>query len=182
MARPAGGLTSSAVASSREMTVRIRPFDPRDRTAVLELSIRAWEPVFASLEAVLGSPLFHLLHPDWRRDQTNAVDGALRDETMRVWVAETDDGVIGFTATLLHEARKIGEIYMIAVDPQAQQAGTGSQLTRFALQRFAEAGMEVAMVETGGDPGHAPARRTYEKAGFAALPVVRYFQPVAKGG
>jgi len=36
-----------------------------------------------------------------------------------------------------------------------------------------EHGMRVAMVETGGDPGHAPARRTYENAGFTPQPVVR---------
>jgi hypothetical protein len=36
--------------------------------------------------------------------------------------------------------------------------------------------MGVAMVETGGDPGHAPARRTYEKAGFSLVPVARYFK------
>jgi hypothetical protein len=35
--------------------------------------------------------------------------------------------------------------------------------------------MSVAMVETGGDPGHAPARRTYEKAGFGLFPTARYF-------
>lgn len=35
--------------------------------------------------------------------------------------------------------------------------------------------MSVAMVETGGDPGHGPARRTYERAGFTAMPVARYF-------
>ena len=27
-------------------------------------------------------------------------------------------------------------------------------------------GMDIAVVETGGDPGHAPARAAYEKAGF----------------
>jgi hypothetical protein len=37
-------------------------------------------------------------------------------------------------------------------------------------------GMSVAMVETGGDPGHAPARHTYEKAGFKVLPIARYFK------
>jgi len=31
--------------------------------------------------------------------------------------------------------------------------------------------MSVAMVATGGDPGHAPARRTYEKLGFRQLPL-----------
>jgi hypothetical protein len=36
--------------------------------------------------------------------------------------------------------------------------------------------MKVAMVETGGDPGHAAARRTYEKAGYVHLPIARYFK------
>jgi hypothetical protein len=39
-----------------------------------------------------------------------------------------------------------------------------------------DAGMSIAMVETGGDPGHAPARRTYEKLGFGLLPIARYFK------
>lgn len=36
--------------------------------------------------------------------------------------------------------------------------------------------MSVAMVETGGDPGHERARHTYEKAGFELFPVARYFK------
>jgi hypothetical protein len=31
-------------------------------------------------------------------------------------------------------------------------------------------------IGTGGDPGHAPARRTYEAAGFTPLPLVRYYR------
>jgi len=34
------------------------------------------------------------------------------------------------------------------------------------------------MVKTGGDPGHAAARRTYEKAGCTLLPIARYFKPL----
>ena len=33
----------------------------------------------------------------------------------------------------------------------------------------------LAVVGTGGDLGHAPARRVYEKAGFVGLPLVRYY-------
>lgn len=36
--------------------------------------------------------------------------------------------------------------------------------------------MAVVLVSTGGDIGHAPARRTYEKAGFTPMPVVNYFK------
>ena len=32
------------------------------------------------------------------------------------------------------------------------------------------------VVETGGDPGHAPARAAYEAAGFTLLPIARYFR------
>ncbi len=36
--------------------------------------------------------------------------------------------------------------------------------------------MHMAMVETGGDPGHAAARRTYEKAECTLLPIARYLK------
>jgi hypothetical protein len=36
--------------------------------------------------------------------------------------------------------------------------------------------MSVALVETGGDPGHAAARHLYEHLGYTSLPVARYFR------
>ncbi len=70
----------------------------------------------------------------------------------------------------------MGEISMLAVDPDHQDGGIGTALTEFALERLKDAEMTVAMVETGGDPGHAAARRAYEKAGFVHLPIARYFK------
>jgi hypothetical protein len=49
-------------------------------------------------------------------------------------------------------------------------------LTGKATDWLRVSGMRVAMIDTGGDPGHAPARRVYEKAGYALLPVARYFK------
>jgi len=95
----------------------------------------------------------------------------------RVWVAEVDDAVVGFVAIELHHPeRSMGETSMLAVDPDHQGGGIGTALTEFALDRLKAAGMSVAMVETGGDPGHAAARRTYEKAGYVLLPIARYFK------
>ena len=70
----------------------------------------------------------------------------------------------------------MGEIYMVAVDPDFQGRGIGSTLIESALAWMKDAGMSIAMVETGGDPGHAPARHTYEKVGFELFPVARYFK------
>jgi GNAT superfamily N-acetyltransferase len=69
-----------------------------------------------------------------------------------------------------------GEIDMVAVDPEHQGRGLGSALVEFAVAQIAAAGVGLAEIGTGGDPGHAPARRVYEKAGFTALPLVRYYK------
>ena len=162
------------------MRPRIRPFDDGDTEAVVGLSLRAWAPAFASLEQVLGSEVFRRQHPDWREDQRRAVEEVCATKKGRVWVAEVGKRaavVVGFVAIDLHHPeREMGEISILGVDPDYQGSGIGTALTEFALERLKGAGMTVAMVETGGDPGHAAARRTYEKAGFTLLPIARYFK------
>jgi ribosomal protein S18 acetylase RimI-like enzyme len=159
------------------MQPRIRPFDDRDTETVVDLSLRAWAPVFASLERVLGSEIFRRLHPDWREDQRRAVEDVCAAKKAQVWVAEVGASAVGFVAVELNDPeRSMGEISILAVDPDYQGGGIGTALTESALERLKDAGMKVAMVETGGDPGHAAARRTYEKAGFTLLPIARYFK------
>ena len=159
------------------MQPRVRPFEDRDADAVVDLSLRAWAPVFASLEQALGYEIFKRQHPDWREDQHRAVEEVCAAKKGRVWVAQLGTSAVGFVAVELHHPeRSMGEITMLAVDPDYQGGGIGTALTEFALGRLKDAGMRVAMVETGGDPGHAPARRTYEKAGYIQLPIARYFK------
>jgi GNAT superfamily N-acetyltransferase len=153
----------------------VREFADRDEDAVVALALRAWAPVFSSLRGVLGTVFDHM-HPDWRADQERAVRAACHTDGMRVWVAEDGPAVTGFVVARLDHDERTGEIHMIAVDPARQRAGVGSLLTGHALSWFADNDMTLAMVETGGDPGHAPARRTYERAGFTPLPLVRYFR------
>ena len=156
----------------------VRPLQDRDVEAVIDLSLRAWAPVFASLERVLGPDVFGRLNPEgWREGQRRAVRDVCDSPKTRVWVAEADETVVGFVAVEFHHPEKdMGQISMLAVDPDHQNGGTGTALTGFALDRLKVAGMRVAMVETGGDPGHAAARRTYERSGFTLLPIARYFK------
>lgn len=70
----------------------------------------------------------------------------------------------------------MGEIYVLAVDPDYQRRGIASTLMEHSYQRSREAGMNMVMVETGDDSGHAPARAVYEAAGFQRWPVARYFK------
>jgi ribosomal protein S18 acetylase RimI-like enzyme len=165
------------VSGGESIQPRIRPFDDRDAEAVVDLSLRAWAPVFVSLEQALGSEIFRRQHPNWREDQRREVENVCAAKKGRVWIAEVGASVVGFVAVELHHPeRSMGEISMLAVDPDYQGGGIGTALTEFALDRLKDAGMTVATVETGGDPGHAAARRTYEKAGYVQLPIARYFK------
>jgi GNAT superfamily N-acetyltransferase len=152
----------------------IRPLVDTDLPAVVELSVRAWAPVFESLRTVLGDAMFALQHPEgWEVAQRAAVQQVAGGP--HVWVAGTEGAVAGFVAVGLDRAALMGEIVMVAVDPAEQGRGIGRALTGFAVEWMREQGMTVGMVDTGGDPGHAPARRVYERAGFRPLPIARYF-------
>jgi ribosomal protein S18 acetylase RimI-like enzyme len=153
----------------------IRPLAAADVAAVVEFSLRAWAPVFESFRAVLGDRVYQALYPDWASSQARDVEAVCQDETTKVWVAEQLGRPVGFVALRIDADARMGEIYMLAVDPHVQRQGIGTALTSFAVRRLRAAGVRLAEVGTGGDPGHAPARRLYEKAGFVGLPLVRYY-------
>ena len=101
------------------MALDIRECDAADHDAVIELSLRAWAPVFASMEAVLGVALARLLHgAEWRDHQARAVSETLADSSKPGWVAEGEARIRGFVVAGVADAeRSIGEIAMLAVDP-----------------------------------------------------------------
>ena len=159
------------------VTMQIRPLQDGDMNDVVQLSLLAWKPVFAAWERILGAQLYPIaIYPDWRKSQAEAVEKACRNEKLTTWVAEVEGVVAGFIVYELNDATKVGEVQLLAVRPDHQNRGIGTELNLFALQKLKEGGMKLAVVGTGGDEGHAPARRSYEKAGFTGLPAVRYYQ------
>jgi ribosomal protein S18 acetylase RimI-like enzyme len=157
--------------------MQIQPYDPEQLVAVVRLSLRAWTPVFDSIQKVMDIDVYREFYPDgWRVSQQKAIEAVCAAPDTKVWVAIEAGSTVGFVAVKFHSESRMGEIYMIAVDLDYQRRRIGTALTEFALDRMRDAGMSVAMVETGGDPGHAPARNTYEKMGFGLLPIARYFK------
>jgi len=159
------------------MKLHIRPFDKRDINDIVELSLLAWEPVFVAWEQILGPTLYPIaIYPDWRKSQKEVVEKGCSNENFTTWVAEVSGNVAGFVAYELNDNNKIGEVQLLAVHPEYQNHGIGTELNNFAVEKLKEAGMKLAVVGTGGDEGHAPARASYEKAGYTALPLVRYYK------
>jgi ribosomal protein S18 acetylase RimI-like enzyme len=161
-----------------DAAVVIRPFRDSDLDAIVALSLRAWEPVFESLRAVLGDAIFARLHqPEWRTVQAEAVRSTCTNEERDVFVAVADGNPVGFATVALdafHE--RMGVVDMIAVDPAFQRRGIATALMDRSADHMRDRGMDIAVVETGGDPGHAPARAMYEASGYTTLPVVRYLK------
>ncbi len=163
------------------MNLHIRPFSHDDIEEVVQLSLLAWTPVFHSFEQVLGPKIYSLLFPDWKMTQRATVEKICTEhEKTLVWVAEVDGVITGFIAYTVNSQENgqdnTGEVELLAVHPDYQNRGIGTALNHFALAKMKASGMKLAIVATGGDPGHAPARRSYEKAGYTALPGVRYYQ------
>ena len=154
----------------------VREYRRDDLDAVLELAIAAWTPAFESMRTLLGDELFDLQHgDDWRDYQRASVERTLGYAAV-AWVAEADGAVAGFVTAGRWGNEPIGEISMLAVGPRFQRRGIARDLIATAEEWMRAEGIPVAMVETGGDPGHAAARATYDDADYTALPVVRYFK------
>ncbi len=155
----------------------IRPFSPNDIDDIVALSLLAWEPVFQSFQQVLGPTIYGQLYPDWQTSQKEDVTAVCQNVAKyTTLVAETEGRVVGFLAYELNQTEQTGEVYMLAVHPDYQKRGIGTTLNMLALAEMKERGMKLAVVGTGGDPGHAPARKAYEKVGYTALPIVRYYK------
>ncbi len=159
------------------MRATIRAICDQDVEAVVRLSLAAWAPVFDSFRRILGASIYRAIWPNWTESQRESIEAACRDGAMAsVLVAEVGSLVVGFLAYELHPEDHTAEVTFLAVDPAYRNQGIGTELNLVALERMRENGVELARVETGGDPSHAPARRSYEKAGYTGLPLVRYFK------
>jgi mycothiol synthase len=131
--------------------VVVRSFVPgRDNARWLEANTRA----FAT-------------HPEQGSFDAHDLDARMRApwfDAAGFLIAGRGDDIVAFCWTKLHHQQRIGEIYVIGVDPKAQRQGLGSALVIAGLHAIAKQGIEQAMlyVEAGNEAAHA----MYAQLGF----------------
>ena len=157
------------------MNAQIRPFKSSDINDLITLTLLAFEPVFISFEKILGPCIYPIIYPDWRKRQKEGVEYLSTNTKINLWVAEVDGIVIGYIAYELYDDQT-GEVQLLAVHPDYQNRGIGTQLNNLAFQKMKAGRAKLAIVSTGGDESHAPARRSYDKSGYTALPLVKYYK------
>jgi len=161
----------------------IRPARVEDAEAAGDLAARAWESVYEGRRGLLGEGIFSAAYPDWQAEKRRQVLEHIREHPEEALVTELDGRVVGFITWHPWPRGSVGEIGNNAVAPEAQGRGIGAAQCRRVLGLLAERGFSVAVVATGLDEAHAPARRMYQKAGFGpSFPSVHYFQSLRERG
>jgi GNAT superfamily N-acetyltransferase len=157
--------------------IEIVPYSPEHREAVLSLSLAAWAPVFEKMQPAVPDYVFDAFYPNgWRARQLGDIETFLDESSDLIWLAIEDSAVVGWIGGKFHPEDKMGEIYILAVSPDAQRKGVAGALMRHFFDVARTGGMVMMMVETGDDPGHNASRATYENIGFERWPVARYFR------
>lgn len=155
----------------------IVPYEAQHLEAVLDITRAAWAPVFPLMREDIQDYVYDAFYPEgWLKRQLADVEATCLDEETHMWVAMTDGAPSGYLGLRAHKEDSMGEIYIIAVTPAHQKRGVGAALMQFAFDWMRDRKLAMAMVETGDDRGHAPARAAYEAAGFERYPVARYFR------
>jgi GNAT superfamily N-acetyltransferase len=160
------------------MQLQIRPATGDDLAALAQLALLAWAPVFVSFRQTFSPDAYAILYPDWQAQQRAVVERICGDEQTTTLRAAVDGEDAGFLAYTLNHTDLVGTVELLAVHPAHQHPGIDTALNLAALDQMRASGMKLAGVSTGGDPGHAPARRAYEKAGYTPFPNVWYYHPL----
>ncbi|WP_426593147.1 mycothiol synthase [Cellulomonas sp. McL0617] len=98
-------------------------------------------------------------------------------------LAERDGQLLGSVWTKVHPAgehgsERVGEIYVVGVDPDAQGLGLGRALTALGLDHLTAQGLTAAILYTGAE--NTVAVHTYERAGFVRAGADVMFGPDTK--
>ena len=152
---------------ARELWVMRRPSSTPVPEVPVEVPIRAFRPGDEpEIVRVNGAAFAH--HPEQASmDLRNLAERMAEPwfDPEGLFVAEDDGRVVGFHWTKRHPNRR-GEVYVVAVAPDAQGRGLGPALLRAGLLHLADTAEVLLYVES----DNLPARRMYERLGFTHAP------------
>ena len=152
--------------------VEIVPARPEHVADCVRISLTVYDHIHDVYREHLGKELHDQVMKEWRANKAAAIERQQSGEN--AFVALLDGKVVGFAAFQIEG--ELGRICNNAVDPEYRGNGIGGLLYQRLLDGMREQGARYATVHTGGDDGHAPARKAYEKIGFKKfLPSVNYY-------
>lgn len=159
----------------------IRPFRKDDLENICAIAKRAYDGIFSGFEKEIGKQLLDCWIPDAKNSKNAQLTLMAQKNPQWLYICERNGKTVGFIMFHLDYERKLGTIGNNASDPLAGEKGVGHEMYNFVLDYFRKEGMKAAMVHTGLDEAHAPARKAYERVGFTkSIPEVLYFKDLTE--
>lgn len=155
----------------------IRKYKESDMETICAIARRAYNDIFEGFEKEIGKDALDIWIPDAKNSKNAQLKWMAEKNPQWLYICERNGKIVGFIMFHLDYERKLGTIGNNASDPLAGEKGVGQEMYAFALEFFRKEGMKMAMVHTGLDEAHLPARKAYERAGFdRTVPEVLYFK------
>ncbi|MCK4566165.1 MAG: GNAT family N-acetyltransferase [Candidatus Thorarchaeota archaeon] len=164
------------------MVLRFARID--DFQKIDEITVICYKAIHESWIAMQGesvSEVFRTPDMTWEERKTKQNHDLFAEHPEWVWVLEQNSDIIGFVTFKIDSEKGFGLIENNGVFPQHAGRGLGKFMYRHVLDYFRKQGLKVAMVETGLDDPHIPARKAYKAVGFdRSAPIVLYWQDLRK--
>ncbi|WP_209370928.1 mycothiol synthase [Brevibacterium renqingii] len=147
--------------------VEIRSFAPGDEDGWLAVNNAAFD--------------WHPEQGSQTRADIDALVTATDFEPDSLVIAEREGAVIGFHQTKLTDTEsegRLGEVYVVGVDPRVHAKGVGRALTIEGMRRMVAAG--AGAIELYVESDNAPALRLYERLGFHVAVAHVSYAPAAE--
>ncbi|MER5888338.1 mycothiol synthase [Streptomyces sp. NPDC001941] len=151
----------------RQMRRPLAPLDVPEPTLPEGVTVRTFVPGRDDAAWLAANAAAFAHHPE----QGSLTQRDLDDRKAEPWfdpkgffLAERDGRLAGFHWTKTHAEERLGEVYVVGVDPAAQGGGLGKALTAIGLRHLAAQGLPTAMLYV--DADNVAAVKVYERLGF----------------
>jgi len=147
--------------------VELRRTDAEECRIFAGISVEAWQPIWASYRRMLGDELFRTMG-DVDQNKYNSALKMLSDPAIFGYGLFCGGVPAGFCGWRVSDVPggKSGVVSLNGIADAFKGRRLGLLMQNFITGDMLAHGITYAKVLTGGDEGHAPARRTYENAGF----------------
>ncbi len=128
------------------MPITFRRYQDADLPTLKAIMVQAFDGV--SIDQGMQREFGIINGREWQWRKARHLDDDVRRDRNGIIVAEQDGRIVGFVSTWLDHEAGIGHIPNISIVPECRGKGLGRQLLEMAKDRFREAGLTHAKIET----------------------------------
>ncbi|WIM72823.1 GNAT family N-acetyltransferase [Corynebacterium suedekumii] len=113
----------------------IAAYAPKHRDALLDLSLRAWEPIFPALADEVPASVYASFYPGAGAIVSEPISQRFSTPNRTTLISHSKrDRPVGWVCTRLHPDDAMGEVYVLVVEPSYQRRGIGKALMEHAFR------------------------------------------------